>query len=151
MGEAHAIYQQNGLNLRVLGTMLSIPDADRINAAYANNTPEAAIGAYAEAGYNLFQKCKGLQKQKLILFGRYEYLDLNTSIPENGIDDQTLNQTHIVAGLTYLPINNVVVKADVRLMSTGDENPALVINPSPTAPAYQNNNTFLNLGIGFSF
>jgi hypothetical protein len=46
---------------------------------------------------------------------------------------------------------NVVIKADVRLMHTGPQNPALVINPAPNALPYQQNNQFLNLGIGYSF
>lgn len=151
IGEAHAIYEYRGFNVRVLGALLSIPDAKRINRAYANNTPESSLGGYAEAGYNLLENIKKNKGQKLIAFARYEILDLNYTTPENGIDDQTLNQQHIVAGFTYLPINNVVVKADVRLKSTGDENPALIINPDPVAPPYEKQNTFLNIGIGYSF
>ncbi len=151
IGEAHAIYEKKGFQCRILGTFVTIPDADRINTAYANNTPETEVGAYAEVGYNLFQNLKKAKKQKLIAFARYEYLDLNASLPDNGIDDQTLNQQHIIAGFTYLPINNVVIKVDVRLLNTGDQNPALVINPSPTTPPYENNNSFLNIGIGYSF
>ena len=78
-------------------------------------------------------------------------LNLNASIPANGITDETLNQQHIVAGINYLPVKNVIVKADVRLMHTGKQNPDLIINPNPNAPAYQQDNTILNLGIGFSF
>jgi len=151
IGEAHAIYSHKGFDLRVLGTVLSIPNANTINAAYANNTPETEVGGYAEIGYNILENSTRMTKQKLIAFARYEYMDLNSTIPANGITDQTLKQQHIVTGLTYLPINNVVVKADVRWMSTGNENPDLVINPSPVAPAYERNNTFLNIGIGLSF
>jgi hypothetical protein len=78
-------------------------------------------------------------------------LDLNSSIPSNGIYDGTLKQQHIIAGFTYLPIPNVAIKADVRLLHTGDENPALVINPSPARVPYRVNNSFLNIGIGYSF
>jgi hypothetical protein len=45
----------------------------------------------------------------------------------------------------------VVIKADVRLMHTGEENPDLVINPSPARIPYKVNNSFLNIGIGYSF
>ncbi len=69
----------------------------------------------------------------------------------NGIIDETLDQQHIVFGFNYLPVKNVVLKGDVRLIHTGDENPDLIINPSPAAPAYEKNNTLLNIGMGFSF
>ena len=105
------------------------------------------IGFYCELGYNLLQKAKSKKwsGKQLVVFGRYEILDMNTTIPANGLTDGTLKQSHIVAGFSYLPIPNVVIKADVRLMSTGASNPMISSLP------YSQNNTFLNLGIGYSF
>jgi hypothetical protein len=85
------------------------------------------------------------------VFARYEMLDMNNAIPSNGIYDGTLKQQHLIAGFTYLPVPNVAIKADVRVMHTGDENPVLVVNPSPTRVPYKTNNSFINLGIGYSF
>jgi hypothetical protein len=137
--------------VRALGSVVSIPDAFDINRAYANNTAELEYGVYAEVAYNLFFTMEKLQSQSLVAFVRYEKLDINASIPSNGITDGTLNQQHIVFGLGYLPVKNAIIKADVRLLNTGEQNPELIINPSPAAPPYQETNTFLNLGIGFSF
>ena len=50
-------------------------------------------------------------------------LDLNQSIPDNGIYDGTEKQNHLIIGIGYLPIPNVVIKADVRLLHTGPVNP----------------------------
>ena len=124
---------------------------EEINRAYASNTPQGEYGFYAEVGYDIFHSVKKLQSQQFIAFVRYEKLDMNASIPSNGITDVTLNQQHIVAGINYLPIKNISLKADVRLVHTGEANPDLVINPSPVAPPYEVNNTFFNLGLGFSF
>jgi hypothetical protein len=79
--------------------------------------------------------------------------DLNSDLPPapKGIYDGTEKQTQIIAGFSYLPIPNVVVKADVRLQHTGPQNPALVINPPPNALPYSQSNQFLNIGIGYSF
>jgi hypothetical protein len=46
-------------------------------------------GGYAEVGYNLFEHSKSekLKSQKLNAFARYETLDLNQSIPDNGVYD----------------------------------------------------------------
>ena len=38
-------------------------------------------------------------------------------------------------GFGYLPLPNVVIKADVRLMHTGPQNPALAVNPITECPA----------------
>jgi hypothetical protein len=152
LGEGSIQYKKNGLEVRLLGSLISIPDAATINSAYSNNTPESAYGFYAEVGYDLLYKKSGESNNKqFIAFARYEKLDMNSKIPSNGVEDGKLDQSHIVIGINYLPISNVALKADVRLMKTGDENPFLTNNPSPTAPPYKTENTFLNLGIGFSF
>jgi len=153
IGEADVQYSHNGWNFKALGCDIAIPGAKDINRAYDNNTPSAMYGAYAELGYNVLQHASAdkWSKKQLNLFARYEMLDLNASIPNNALVDGTLQQTHLVAGLGYFPIPNVVIKADVRLMHTGDQNAALIVNPNPNALAYKQNNTIFNLGIGYSF
>jgi hypothetical protein len=145
IGEADIQYETGGFSARVLGSVISIPGASDINRAYANNTPQKAYGVYAEVAYNLLENMSVKKEKQLILFVRYEKLDMNAKVPENGITDGTLNQQHIVTGITYLPIKNVAIKGDLRFLHTGDKNPSL------NTLVYQNNNTFLNLGIGFSF
>jgi len=86
-----------------------------------------------------------------VAFARYEMLDLNAEIPYNGVYDGTLKQSHLIAGLGFFPIPNVVIKADVRLLHTGEQNADLILNPNPVAIPYNQNNTFLNIGIGYSF
>lgn len=150
LGEADAQYNAGGLSGKLLGCYISYPEANKVNRAYDNNIASSIYGAYAELGYDwLYHAHKQAQ---LISFARYEVMDLNASIPsESAIDDGTLKQTHLIAGFSYLPIPNVVIKADVRLAHSGDANPALVINPAPNALPYRPNNTFLNIGIGYSF
>ena len=151
LGEADVQYESDGFALKALGTIISIPDAEQINHAYANNTPRMEYGMFVEAGYDLFAWLGGPHAQRLLAFVRYESLDLNAQIPRNGIADGTLKQSHVVCGLTYLPNPNVAVKVDVRFVRTGGENPALMSNPSPVPIPYKTGNTFLNAGIGFSF
>lgn len=151
LGEADIQYAKNGISAKALGIYVAYPDADKINVAYAKNIGSGMYGAYAEVGFDwLYRKQKTAQ---LITFVRGEMLDMNSSLPAEpkGIYDGTEKQTHIIAGFSYLPTPNVVVKADVRLMHTGPQNPALVINPPPNALPYQQNNQFLNIGIGYSF
>lgn len=151
LGEADIMYSNKGFSAKAIGTMISFPNASDVNRAYANNVAKVMYGAYGELAYNLLENSVKYKDQQLNVFGRYEILDLNSSIPSNGIYDGTLKQQHIIAGFTYLPIPNVAIKADVRILHTGDENPALVINPSPARVPYRVNNSFLNIGIGYSF
>jgi len=151
LGEGDVQYNNSGISAKLLGTYISLPDAGKINTAYAKNMPYSMYGAYAELGYDcLYHRHKQAQ---FITFARYEVIDLNASIPAapEAIYDGTLKQSHLIAGFSYLPIPNIAIKADVRLQHTGEQNPALVINPAPNALPYQQNNTFLNIGIGYSF
>lgn len=153
LGEANLQYTNNGFYGKLLGTYAALPDADEINSLFANNTPSSMYGAYAEIGYNLFQNAKKEKwaSKQLIAFARYEKLNVNNSIPYSGIIDGTLDQQHILAGLCYLPLPNVVLKADMRFTHTDPQNKAIFLNPPPVMIPYQQNNSFLNLGIGYSF
>lgn len=151
IGEGDIQYARDGFFFKALGAIISIPDAENINKAYANNTPKTEYGAYVELAYDLLHHLRKLHDQQLIVFVRDEKFDINASIPSNGIVDGTLDQNHIVAGFTYLPIRNVALKADVRIIHTGTQNPELIVNPNPVALAYQQNNNLVNLGLAFSF
>jgi len=151
VGEANVQFNMDGFTGRVLGAYVSIPKAEDINNAYGNNTPEAAFGAYAEVAYNLLHGSSSPATRQLLLFARYETLDMNATIPSNGIMDGTLRQHHVVTGVTYLPIANVAIKADVRFAATGEENPLIPVNADPSALPYESANTLITLGFGFSF
>jgi hypothetical protein len=151
LGEADIQYEQNAWSGKALGTFISYPGAGKMNTVYGNNTATGMYGAYMEIAYNwLYKKST---KESFISFARFEALNMNSGIASNGkgIYDGTENQIHLIMGFGYLPLPNVVIKADVRLMHTGQQNQALVINPAPDALPYQQSNQFLNLGIGYSF
>ncbi len=142
LAEANAQYQSKGWGLRLLASIVNIPDAEKINTAYNNQTPIGMYGTYAELGYNLLERVKAnpWRGKQLVFFVRGELLDLNASVPKGMIADAALYQNHFLTGFTYLPLPNVVIKADVRFMHSGVH--ATYFNP---------NNSFLNLGLGYSF
>ncbi len=151
LGEANVQYTKNAFSAKAIFVNINYPDAAKVNTAYAKNLATDMYGAYLELGYDwLYQK---QNKGAFISFARFEVLDLNASIPAppKAIYDGTIKQQHLIAGFSYLPIPNVIIKTDIRLLHTGAQNPDLVINPAPNALAYRQNNSFFNLGIGYSF
>lgn len=150
LGEADVQYLTKGFIFKALGTAVSIPDAQAINRAYANNTPELMWGAYAEVGYNLFN-ITGETEKNLTVFARYETLDLNAQMPENGIKDDFTAQQYIVGGVTWMPVRGVAIKADYVQRMTGDPNPALQINPFINGQTFYASRGFVNLGVAYSF
>ncbi|HWB91560.1 MAG TPA: hypothetical protein VG605_06895 [Puia sp.] len=153
LGEFDVQYAHSGFSAKALGVYIAYPNADRIYRAYATSIGSGMYGAYLELGYDWLYH-HGSTKQ-FITFVRGETLDLNAQLTtlqkQDDQLDETLKQTHVIAGISYFPIPNVVIKADVRLQHTGVQNPALVINPPPNALPYRQNDQFLNLGIGYSF
>lgn len=150
LGEGDVQYLGKSFTAKVLGTVVSIPDADRINSAYANNTPSVMWGGYAELGFNLLSLCEHSEKN-LTVFGRYEMLDLNAAMPENGIKDDFVNQQYIIGGLTFQPVKGIAVKADYVQRITGTPNPLLNVNPFINGQQFYSSRGFVNLGIAYSF
>ena len=153
LGEFDIQYAHAGWAAKALATYVAYPGADKIYQAYATSVGSGMYGTYLELAYDWLHR-SGSSKQ-FVTFIRGEALDMNAQLSESQKKDnqldETLKQTHLIAGISYFPIPNVVVKADVRLMHTGPQNPALVINPPTNAPAYRQNNQLLNIGIGYSF
>jgi len=150
--EANASYNNKGISFKAIACKVQITKASQINAAFANNTPSGMNGAYAELGYDiLYGLSKGNSTKQLIVFCRYENINMAASVPENGIKDNQYNRQYLIAGLNYFPIRSVVIKADCQIMKTGTPNPALITNPFPAAQPYYTNNTFINLGVAYSF
>ncbi|MEO8109427.1 MAG: hypothetical protein ABI594_05325 [Ginsengibacter sp.] len=152
LAEADVQYNKNAISVKAIFANINYPGAGKVNSAYAKNIAENMYGAYAEVGYDWLYKQEA-QQPAFITFVRYEIFDLNSSIPAppKAIYDGTEKQQHLIAGISYLPLPNVVIKTDVRLLHTGEQNPELVINPAPNAIPYRQSNTFFNLGIGYSF
>ena len=148
--EVDAQYSDNGWNMRLIGSRVSIQNAANINKAYANNTPESLYGGYVEAGYNLFYK-KYKDAKALTVFGRYEYMDLSAKLPSSGVKNDANKQQYIVAGLTFKPIRGIAIKADYVQRITGTPNPALIITPFPQQVPYFKSDGFVNLGVAYNF
>ena len=147
LGEFNIQYIKGQFSLRALVSAIQIPDADKINLAYASNTAETMFGGYGEIAYDLLPS----KNKKLDFFLRYENFNLNYKIPVNGIENGLLKQQYFVTGFTFIPTAGVAVKLDYVFRKTGDPNPALVVNPFPQAPKYFNTNSFVNIGIGYNF
>jgi hypothetical protein len=149
--EANVKYSGQLFSFAALASFITIPEAYEINKAYANNTPEAITGSYVEAGVNLMRLIRTTSTKSFSYFVRYEMMDLNKEIPENGIINEANEKTYFVTGLEYKPVHGVVIKADYVFRKTGEQNPDLIINPYPQAQPYYTENGFINIGLGYSF
>lgn len=151
LNEFNAQYRSNGIECKILASILNIPNANDINRAFANNTPNAMMGAYAEIGYDLLSAFKKHSQRALILFARAEYIDLNQSIAENGIENDANKKTFLLGGITYKPLKGISIKFDYTQRTTGAQNNALIVTPFPQVSPYFTNKGFINIGLGYNF
>ncbi|MBC7412655.1 MAG: hypothetical protein H7331_09410, partial [Bacteroidia bacterium] len=107
------------------------------------------IGGYAELGYNVLHKKQAVKS--LTIFTRYEYLDLNSKVPVNGIATGINKQQYIIAGVNFAPIRGLSFKAEYRLLTTEAPNPLLIINPFPQQLAYPTSINYVGIGMAYAF
>jgi hypothetical protein len=133
-----------------LASKISIPEAGKIITAFGSNVPENIIGLYAEIGKDLwYQKQQGAKQ--LIPFARYEYVDMNRSLPGNAVANPYYTQHHIYSGFTWMPHRGVGVKLDYHYIQSGNYNSRLIIVPDPFARPFYPIQHFFNLGLCYSF
>ncbi len=137
LGEFDVQYAKNGFSAKALGTYIAYPGADKIYQAYATSIGSGMYGTYLELAYDWLHHT-GATKQ-FITFVRGEALDMNANLTvlqkEDDQRDKTLQQTHVIAGISYFPIPNVVIKADVRLQHTGSAESGVGDQPAAECPA----------------
>ena len=142
LGECNITYATPLFSIKALAATVNIPDADKLNNAYSNNTARMTYGAYLEGALNLSNVVKPSAEKKLDLFMRYEIVNLNADMPNNGISNKVNEKNYLVTGLTYFPAKEVVIKADYVWNKTG--------KPAGIAD-FDDIHTFVNVGAGYSF
>jgi hypothetical protein len=76
------------------------------------NVASDAICTGIEAGYDIFSRIKNPAKDKLYIFGRYEYYDSMYKTATNITDNEWCGRRRIVGGVNYFPVKEVVIKAE---------------------------------------
>jgi hypothetical protein len=120
--EADARYLEHGLSLRAEIALLSIGQADRLDAvlaqgpsAMAGPVASALFGGYVEAGYDLFVAFGAPDPdQALFVFARYDHADTQAGVPVGftpRLEDRRMSAT---LGLSYKPIPQIALKLDAR-------------------------------------
>ncbi|MCF6178725.1 MAG: hypothetical protein L3J63_04975 [Geopsychrobacter sp.] len=102
--EIHSVYKSRGLELKALVSQVMIDDSEIIQAQTGQDVPDQIFAFYSEVAYDIFPLFQSGKDQYLAPFVRYENLDY----AGNNQDVELL-----VAGISYKPIPNVVLKADI--------------------------------------
>jgi opacity protein-like surface antigen len=123
IGEAHAQYRYRQLSLRALGSWTGVDDADILSQASGETIAERMNGWYVEAGYDILPHLVSGTRQSLSPFVRFESLDTQASVPSGFTRNASMDKQIYTIGLSYKPIDKVVVKADYRNFQTDGQTP----------------------------
>lgn len=113
--EGHGFLARGNVDWGHLGDAAHI---SRFNIAMSKNSTSKrqevasdVVIAGVEAGYDFFSLVPKLARQKLYVFGRYDYYDSMAKM-ESGTALQWCKRNKISAGINWMPIPQIVVKAD---------------------------------------
>lgn len=110
--DAHADWRRGPLQVRALCATAFVDDAGEFNAATAQSVASRMVGAYVEAGFDLFAAFGGPQGQALKPFLRWETIDTQEHMP-GGFNASGAQEDRILTfGLDWLPLDQLVFKLD---------------------------------------
>ena len=112
LNEMNVQYFSKGFEFKILGSLVNITDAGKINDAYNQNMAQAMFGTYFEIGYNLLNLFSESQ-QRCTIFSRYENIDMNYKLPENGIKNNFQNLVFVFSQKFFknkMNINSITKK-----------------------------------------
>jgi hypothetical protein len=113
--EGHLQYHWRGLEMRALGAVGSIGNAEQLSLQRKQTIGSQNYGWYTEAAYNVIPLFSSEITHYLAPFFRYEAYNTLAEVPDGFTDyDGLYNRWIYQAGLTYKPIENVAVKFDYR-------------------------------------
>lgn len=115
--EADARYEVAGAQFHVEYANIRVGNADKISAVLGQTMGSRIAGGYAEAAYNILHSFK--KKHELFAFARFESLDTHAAVPSGRARDKTFARQIRTFGLSYRPVHNVAVKADVERWKDG--------------------------------
>ena len=124
IGEAHAQYRYRQLSLRALGTWTSIDDTEILSAALGETIGSRQNAWYVEAGYDILPYLVSGTRQSLTPFVRYEQLDTQAGVPAGFARNASRDRQVYTVGVSYAPLDKVVIKADYKNYTTDGTNPS---------------------------
>jgi hypothetical protein len=116
--EVHAQYKARGVTLRGLFTQAFIDDAgdlsQALDLATDGSVAKQMVGGYAELGYDVLPLFLPDTGMSLEPFFRFEHVDTQQVVASSFIADESQDFEVYVAGLSFKPIPQVVLKLDYR-------------------------------------
>jgi len=116
--EGHIQWHYKGLEMRALGAVGLIGNANVLSASKGEPIGSQNYGWYTEAAYDVMPWLWKDSTQYLAPFFRYERFNTQADVPTGFTPDRLFDRWIYQGGLTYKPIPNISIKADYRNISS---------------------------------
>ena len=132
-----ARFNYKALQMRGQFVMANIDNSNAYNVYNSKDLGSSMMGYYGELGYDVLSLIKKDAKERVVLFGRYEFYDTHNSVAGDLEKNDSYARTDITLGVNYHVANGAVIKGDYQMFSNEAEG---------NEPSSQ-----LNFGIGVWF
>ncbi|HSA58317.1 MAG TPA: hypothetical protein VLJ37_01365 [bacterium] len=119
MLEADAKYSFQGIDLDGAFAFTNLSDSGNINnvliaadPTFSDFVGRQMLGFYVEGAYHLLHHLLPETKHDVVVFGRFEDFDTQFRMPTGFAKDPANDRNTVTAGISYLPIPQVAIKAD---------------------------------------
>lgn len=117
--EGRVQYRARGFDLRALGTLAWVDDVRSLNAAQgftgSESIGERMYGAYVQMGYDVLRHLP--TRNRLLPYLRLERINTQLRVPVGFDSNPASDETIVTVGAQWLPIQQVVLKADYQFRS----------------------------------
>lgn len=115
-------YKYKAFEARAQFTEAIFSNTKEYNAFTGKDLGSSMMGYYGELGYDVLSIFKKNLKQRLVLFGRYEFYDTHNTVEGDLQKNDSYARTDITVGLTYHIANGAALKSDFQIRDNNDKN-----------------------------
>jgi hypothetical protein len=117
--EADAKYSIQGIDIEGAFAFVNLTDAGNINTVRVAADPNFSdfvgsqmMGFYVEGAYHVLHRILPETKHDVVVFGRFEDFNTQHTMPAGFAANPANDRNTVTAGVSYLPIPQVAIKAD---------------------------------------
>lgn len=109
-------YNFKGFEARGQFIYADISNTDEYNVFAKKDLGTSMLGYYAEIGYDVLKLIKKNAKERIVVFGRYEFYDTHNSVTSETIKNDAFARTEYTFGLTYHVAPGAAFKIDYQIL-----------------------------------
>ena len=109
-------YNYKAFEARGQAIYAGITNSQEYNKFTGKDLGSSMFGWYGELGYDVLSLFNKEAKERVVLFGRYEFYDTHNSVEKGTTRLDAYGRTDVTMGVSYHIAQGAVFKADYQLM-----------------------------------